>query len=96
MPQWRSICLSLAELTNLTCLTITLHQNYFFVEQRGTPEIANLVVGILQPLKQIRPRAGMDKFEVRIGWELADEERVGLGQCPFRIVEVGKRTFGGV
>ena len=95
MPKWKSICQTMAGMPNLTELRITIRQTYFFVEQAGTPSITYLVIGVLEPLKQIKVRGGREAYSVRIGWTLEDEERAGLGECPFTIEEIGLRAFGG-
>ena len=96
MPTWKSICQSLASMPNLTDLCVLVRQTYFFVEFKGTARITELVVGVLQPLKKIKIKGGQQKYLVKIGWCLTEEEKLALGECPFRIDEFGERAFAGI
>ena len=96
MPKWKSMCQSIASMPTLTDLSVLIRQTYFFVEIKGTARIAELVVGVLQPLKKIEVRGGQERYLVKIGWRLTEEERTALGNCPFRIEEFGERAFAGI
>ncbi|KAL9125366.1 MAG: hypothetical protein Q9217_005423 [Psora testacea] len=74
---------------HLQDLRVAINQTYFFVEIKGTATTAELVVGVLQPLKKIKMRGKDGRFDVRLGWWLTEEEKVLLGEVPFRVVEVG-------
>ena len=92
MPQYKSFCQMLASMSNLSELKIILRQEYFFVGQRGTPEINTLLVGVLEPFKQISVKGQNASFKVYINWNLGQEVARALGECPFQIVEVdGKK-----
>ena len=95
MPKWKSICGSIASMPNLSDLCITLRQIYLFVDIRGTTETTELVVGVLRPLKSIEVKGARENYSVRIEWQLTEEERIGLGDCPFQIKEIGERRPNG-
>ena len=95
MPKWKSICASLASMPNLSDLRITLRQTYLFVDIRGTAETTELVVGVLRPLKNINVNGAKENYAVRIEWQLTEEERIELGDCPFLIEEIGEREPNG-
>ena len=80
---------------NLQDLRVAITQTYFFVEIKGTATTAELVVGVLQPLKKVRVQGKDAKFDVRLGWWLTEEEKVLLGETPFRVVEAGERGYAG-
>ena len=80
---------------NLHHLQVALSQDYFFVEIKGTATTAELVVGVLQPLKKVKVQGKDSTFDVRIGWWLTDEETTMLGDVPFRVVEVDDRAYAG-
>ncbi|KAG8533344.1 uncharacterized protein KY384_002127 [Bacidia gigantensis] len=88
MPKWKSICKAIANLPSLTDLEMTLLQKFFGVEVKGAGEASELMVGVLLPLKQIRPKGGRERYQVRLGWRLDEDARKGLGECPFRIVKL--------
>ena len=91
MPLYKSIVQKLVSMPNLSNLTIIMHQKYFFVEQRGTPEISTLLVGFFEPLKQIKVHGRDASFEVCIDWSLSENEARSLGYCPFQIIGSGDR-----
>lgn len=90
------MCQSIASMPSLTDLSVLIRQEYFFVEIKGTARITELVVGVLQPLKKIVVNGGQERYLVKIGWPLTEDERTALGNCPFRIEEFGDRAFAGI
>ena len=88
IAKWRNICSALTNLPNLTKLYVLIKQTYFFVGIRGTANISDMVVGVLQPLQQIHPRGGKGCYKVAIEWSLRDDERLALGDCPFDVIEL--------
>ncbi len=86
MSGWIKICNTLASMTNLRYLCILIMQKCFgeHFERHSQHENANIVGGLLRPLRSIKLSEGGVFDVIAQGWKVPDG---AVDQSPFRVIQ---------
>ena len=83
---WHQTCRSLASMPNLQNLSVTLRQDYSFIEPLADEKIATLVAHLLEPLKFVKVAEGGRFDVIASNWRLP-EAPLSMSDAPFQIMD---------